>query len=88
MQAIREIVNRDIFTGYSVPKEFGDEFEMILIPTKKQEIHYSGFLNNVLNSKSEEIWDEKTENEQFLAATYDSVIENNEKEDEIWGKYL
>lgn len=32
MQAIREIVNRDIFSGYDVPKELGDRFEMILVP--------------------------------------------------------
>lgn len=36
MYAIREIVTRDIFKNFEVPKEFGDEFEMILIPTKEQ----------------------------------------------------
>ena len=64
MQAIREIVNRDIFTGYSVPKEFGNRFEMILVPM-----------------------DDNVENEQFLAATYNSIVEENEKEDQIWMKY-
>lgn len=33
MQAIREIVTRDIFKNYEIPKDFGDEFEMILVPT-------------------------------------------------------
>jgi len=32
MQAIREIVTREIFTGYDIPKEFGNKFEMILVP--------------------------------------------------------
>ena len=88
MQAIREIVNREIFTGYDVPKEFGDEFEMILVPIKQHDIYNSGFINNVLNSKSEDVWNEKIENQQFLAATYNSVIEDNDTEDEIWSKYL
>jgi hypothetical protein len=64
MKAIREIVNRDIFTGYSVPKEFGNRFQMILVPI-----------------------DDNEENEQFLAATYNSIVEENEKEDQIWMKY-
>ncbi|KIM04107.1 MAG: hypothetical protein KN64_09190 [Sulfurovum sp. AS07-7] len=33
MQAIRDIVTRDIFKNYEIPKEFGDRFEMILLPT-------------------------------------------------------
>lgn len=33
MIALREIVTRDIFKNFEVPKEFGDEFEMILVPT-------------------------------------------------------
>ena len=33
MQAIREIVTRDIFKNFDIPQEFGDEFEMILMPT-------------------------------------------------------
>ena len=32
MQAIREIVNRNIFSGYDVPEELGERFEMILVP--------------------------------------------------------
>ncbi len=81
MKAIREIVNKDIFTGYEVPKEFGDEFEMILIPTKEQNIDYSG-------NKSEDVKGDTLENEQFLAATYNDAIEDNPREDEIWSKYL
>lgn len=71
MQAIREIVGRDIFTGYEIPKEFGSQFEMILIPVNS-------------NNETKKV----EENEQLLAATYNSVIENNEKEDKIWSKYL
>lgn len=32
MQAIREIVTRDIFKNFDIPEEFGDTFEMILVP--------------------------------------------------------
>ena len=32
MQAIRKIVTREIFKNFEVPKEFGDRFEMILLP--------------------------------------------------------
>jgi len=88
MQAIREIVSRDIFKNFDIPKEFGDEFEMILVPTKDVKIHYSGFLQNVLSQSSEDVWDETQENEQFLAANYNVVIKEDEKEDQIWSKYL
>jgi len=88
MQAIREIVSRDIFVNFNIPKEFGDEFEMILVPTKEQNIHYSGYLKEIINNKSEDVWNEVEENEQFLAANYNSVIKEDEKEDQIWSKYL
>ena len=89
MIAIREIVNRDIFTGFDVPKEFGDEFEMILIPIKKQDIHYTNDRSNdIFDSQPGDIRDEKVENEQFLLATYNNIIEDNKKEDKIWSKYL
>jgi len=32
MLAIRDIVNRDVFKDYEIPEEFGDKFEMILVP--------------------------------------------------------
>lgn len=41
MQAIREIVSRDIFKNYNIPKEFGNEFEMILVPTKDNNLEYT-----------------------------------------------
>jgi len=88
MQAIREIVSRDIFTGFDVPKEFGDEFEMILIPTKNTKINDNGFLQNTLSQSSEDVWNETQENEQFLAANYNAIIKEDEKEDQIWNKYL
>ncbi len=74
MIAIREIVNRDIFTGYDVPKEFGNEFEMILVPTtnniNKTEIpleetallmkhqEENGFSRNVLAQECEDVWND------------------------------
>ena len=78
MQAIREIVSRDIFTGYEIPEEFGSKFEMILIPIEYDDSREKN------SDEREKVY----ENEQFLAAAYNSVTENNEKEDEIWGKYL
>ena len=64
MQAIREIVSRNIFVNFDIPKEFGDRFEMILVPM-----------------------DENISNEQFLATTYNAVVKEDEKEDQIWMKY-
>jgi len=74
MQAIREIVNREIFTGYDVPKEFGDEFEMILVPIENKEFKIennmvenkilmkqqeeNGFSKNVLAQESEDVWND------------------------------
>ena len=109
MQAIREIVNRDTFKNFEIPKEFGDRFEMILLPIENTELRIendgrnyfeienkvlmkyqeeNGFSKNVLADKNEDVWNEASENEQFLAAAYDAVIEDNDKEDEIWSKYL
>lgn len=64
MQAIREIVSRNIFVNFDIPKEFGDRFEMILVPM-----------------------DENISSEQFLATTYNAVVKEDEKEDQIWMKY-
>lgn len=86
MQAIREIVTRDIFKNFEVPKEFGDEFEMILVPTQDVKIHRSGFLQNTMNGDTN--LEEATENELFLAANYNQLIQENDREDQIWSKYL
>lgn len=64
MQAIREIVSRNIFVNFDIPKEFGDKFEMILVPM-----------------------DENISNERFLATSYNAVVKEHEKEDQIWMKY-
>jgi hypothetical protein len=50
MTAIREIVNRDIFKNFDIPKEFGDEFEMILVPTKDENLSYTNTQKNVENN--------------------------------------
>jgi hypothetical protein len=61
MLAIREIVNRDIFQGYDIPKEFGENFEMILVPLDEN-IQNEQFLaatyNNTIeeNSTEDKIW--------------------------------
>ncbi len=73
MQVIRKIVNRDIFKSFEIPKEFGDEFEMILVPTKDLEINNyignkdeelmqyqseNGFSKNILAQESEDVWND------------------------------
>ncbi|MFA6195041.1 MAG: hypothetical protein WC656_00185 [Sulfurimonas sp.] len=73
MQAIREIGTRDMSINFEIPKEFGDRFEMILIPTieldTENDIMYkdkimmqyqseNGFSKNVLAAKSEDIWND------------------------------
>ncbi|MFA6395848.1 MAG: hypothetical protein WCW84_07765 [Sulfurimonas sp.] len=75
MHAIREIVSRDIFKNFDIPEEFGDTFEMILVP-----------VNNIAVNNGQE--DSKKENEKFLAANYNAAIKEDAKEDEIWSKYL
>ena len=68
MQAIREIVSRDIFKGYDIPKEFGNEFEMILVPLndvvidERKEImrlqEENGFSQTILAQESEDVWND------------------------------
>jgi len=73
MQAIREIVSRDIFINFEIPKEFGDRFEMILLPATRLDVKddltrenkimmqcqsENGFSKNVLAAKSEDIWND------------------------------
>ena len=65
MQAIKKIVSRENFKNFKIPKEFGERFEMILLPIKNGEL--------------------KMENEEQYF--YNSVIEDNKKEDQIWMKY-
>jgi len=120
MQAIREIVNRDTFKNFEIPKEFGDRFEMILLPIENEEVgkiengklrmenenrgyfeieDKNGISHKIPNWTEDEFKelglrsffgeynDDKKENEQFLAAIYNAVIEDNKKEDQIWMKY-
>lgn len=70
MIALREIVTRDIFKDFKVPQEFGNEFEMILVPinTLEEDTNESrilmkcqsenGFSRNVLAQKSEDVWND------------------------------
>ena len=71
MIALREIVTREIFTGFEVPKEFGDKFEMILVPINEPSLNEeekkeslmkyqseNGFSKNILAQESEDIWND------------------------------
>lgn len=57
MQAIREIVSRNIFVNFDIPKEFGDRFEMILVPMDEN-ISNEQFLATTYNAvvKEDQIW--------------------------------
>ena len=41
MRALRKIVTREIFKDFEVPKEFGEKFEMILLPIDSKEYFLS-----------------------------------------------
>ena len=73
MQAIREIVSREMLKNFNIPEEFGDEFEMILIPTKDLQIgtniesedqklmryqSENGFSKNILAQECEDVWND------------------------------
>jgi len=55
MIALREIVSRDIFKNFEIPEEFGDEFEMILLPIEDRE----------LRMKNERYFDEMSDKERW-----------------------
>ena len=69
MIALRTIVSRENFKNFEIPEEFGNKFEIILLPVE----------NGELRMESEE--------QHFLASAYNSVIEDNKREDQIWMKY-
>lgn len=70
MQAIREIVKRESIKAVHVPEEFGDNVEILILPTNKvgslkgdttplmklQE--QSGFVKTVLADSQEDVWNE------------------------------
>jgi hypothetical protein len=73
MQAIRKIMDRDTFATFEVPKEFGDKFEMIILPveddamSKNKNIERqkwmkhqeeNGFSRHVLAQESEDVWND------------------------------
>ena len=101
MQAIRKIITKEDFKNFEIPQELGDKFEIILLPIKNEELKIQReeqnhkkyqekniLYKNVLSEKSKDIWSEEKENELFLASIYDAVIQENDKEDKIWSKYL
>lgn len=70
MVALREIVNRETLKNFEVPEEFGNEFEMILVPINNIEknsdesntlMKYqeeNGFSKNILAQTSEDVWND------------------------------
>ena len=70
MVALREIVNRETLKNFEVPEEFGNEFEMILVPinnieknsdesnTLMQYQEENGFSKNILTQTSEDVWND------------------------------
>ena len=70
MQVIRKIVERESIKVVSVPAEFGDTVEIIVLPvqeargvsTDQKELmklqEQTGFARTVLADKSEDVWNE------------------------------
>jgi hypothetical protein len=72
MIAIRKIVNRDAFNSFEVPKEFGEKFEVIILPISENTLNNNqnnenrcykhqeenGFSQNILAQKSEDVWND------------------------------
>ena len=70
MQAIRRIVKRKSIKAVSVPQEFGDTVEIIVLSVKKTEDisagqedlmklqDQTGFARTVLADRSENVWNE------------------------------
>ena len=71
MQAIRKVIDREIIKTLNIPENYGDKVEIIILPYKeKKEIDFnesleymklqeqSGFVQNILSQKSEDVWNE------------------------------
>jgi hypothetical protein len=74
MQAIREVLDREALKNYVVPTEFGNKFEMILVPIENEELKIennllenkvlmkhqeeNGFSTNILAQESEDVWND------------------------------
>jgi len=68
MQAIRQIIDREAFSTLEVPKEFGDTFEIIILPVSDDKNRESqkwmkhqeknGFSRHVLAQESEDVWND------------------------------
>lgn len=81
MQALRMI--KDISDGVveiRIPKKFGKRVEIIVMPVGEEEEAEYGNVEMVCEGLTEE--------EAFLAASYQAVIEDDEEEDAFWRKYL
>ena len=70
MQAIRQIVKRESIKAVYVPEEFGDNVEILVLPTPKVDNpqgdstplmklqEQSGFVRDVLADSQEDVWNE------------------------------
>ena len=73
MQAIRQIIDREAFSTLKVPKEFGDTFEVIILPVSDDAVsndknresqkwmkhqEKNGFSCHVLAQESEDVWND------------------------------
>lgn len=78
MQVLRMIreTSEEGYLHIKVPLSFGNKVEVIVIPA-----------NEEVNTKSLKE-SEMNEEEVFLAASYQAVIEDDEEEDAVWRKYI
>lgn len=69
-QAIRQVVKRETIKAVTVPKDFGDMVEIIVLPLEKKHTiptesgqlmnmqERTGFARTVLADKAEDVWNE------------------------------
>ncbi|MBU6392495.1 MAG: hypothetical protein KGQ83_09685 [Planctomycetes bacterium] len=78
MQALRMIreTSEEGTLHIQVPKNFGNKVEVIVIPANEEV--------NTISLKESEM----NEEEVFLVASYQAVIEDDEEEDAVWRKYI
>lgn len=82
MQAIRirKKVSCDRKITIDIPTQFGSEIDLIILPV-------DDFKDKEGMTKLQE-FEKMTTDQKSTVVSYDAVIEEDEDEDKVWGKYL
>jgi hypothetical protein len=80
MQALRLIKDtpEDGIVKIEVPKNFGKKIEVIVMPASENSSVAAGLI----------VRERPNDEELFLAASYQAIIEEDEEEDAIWRSYI